>query len=133
MDKMNIAFMAHDNKKELMASFCVAYKSILQEHHLIATRSTGVLINKATSLNIILLAYGSLGAQQLSARIACDEIDLLIYFRDANIQSDTDNVLIFKHCDANNIPFATNIATAEVLIKGLEREDLAWRELLRDK
>ena len=128
---MNIAFMAHDNKKELMASFCIAYKSILQGHHLIATRSTGILINKATGLNINLLAYGSLGSQQLAARIACDEIDLLIYFRDANIENDANAFLIVKHCDVNNIPFATNIATAEVLIKGLEREDLAWRELLR--
>jgi methylglyoxal synthase len=128
---MNIAFMAHDNKKELMASFCIAYKSIFQGHHLIATRSTGILINRATNLNINLLAYGSLGAQQLAARIACDEIDLLIYFRDANNENDTSDFLLFKHCDANNIPFATNIATAEVLIKGLEREDLAWRELLR--
>ncbi|PYG87294.1 methylglyoxal synthase [Ruminiclostridium sufflavum DSM 19573] len=128
---MNIAFMAHDNKKELMASFCIAYKSIFQDHHLIATRSTGTLINKATGLNVNLLAYGSLGSQQLSARIACDEIDLLIYFRDANIENDANTFLLFKHCDLNNIPFATNIATAEVLIKGLEREDLAWRELLR--
>jgi len=128
---MNIAFMAHDNKKELMTSFCIAYKLIFQGHHLIATRSTGVLINKATNLNINLLAYGSLGAQQLAARIACDEIDLLIYLRDANNENDTSDFLLFKHCDANNIPFATNIATAEVLIKGLEREDLAWRELLR--
>lgn len=128
---MNIAFIAHDNKKELMASFCIAYKYILQQHHLIATRSTGIVINKATGLNINLLAYGSLGAQQLAARIACDEIDLLIYFRDPNTENDTNTFLLFKHCDANNIPFATNIATAEVLIKGLEREDLAWRELLR--
>ncbi len=128
---MNIAFMAHDNKKELMASFCIAYKSILQDHHLIATRSTGILINKATGLNVNLLAYGSLGSQQLSARIACDEIDLLIYFRDVNVDNDANTFLLFKHCDVNNIPFATNIATAEVLIKGLEREDLAWRELLR--
>lgn len=123
--------MAHDNKKELMASFCIAYKSILQDHHLIATRSTGILINKATGLNVNLLAYGSLGSQQLSARIACDEIDLLIYFRDVNVDNDANTFLLFKHCDVNNIPFATNIATAEVLIKGLEREDLAWRELLR--
>jgi methylglyoxal synthase len=128
---MNIAFMAHDNKKELMASFCIAYKSIFQDHHLIATRSTGILINKATGLNVNLLAYGSLGSQQLSARIACDEIDLLIYFRDVNVDNDANTFLLFKHCDVNNIPFATNIATAEVLIKGLEREDLAWRELLR--
>lgn len=128
---MNIAFIAHDNKKELMASFCIAYKYILQDHHLIATRSTGIVINKATGLNINLLAYGSLGAQQLAARIACDEIDLMIYFRDPNIETDANTVLLYKHCDANNIPFATNIATAEVLIKGLEREDLAWRELLR--
>lgn len=128
---MNIAFMADDNKKELMSSFCIAYKSILQQHHLIATRSTGILINKATGLNINLLAYGNLGAQQLSARIACDEIDLLIFFRDVNIEYNSNTFLLFKHCDMNNIPFATNIATAEVLIKGLEREDLAWRDLLR--
>ncbi len=128
---MNIAFTANDSKKELMSSFCIAYKSIFQVHHLIATRSTGILINKATGLNVNLLAYGSLGAQQLAARIACDEIDLLIYFRDVNRENDTSSFLLFKHCDANNIPFATNIATAEVLIKGLEREDLAWRELLR--
>ncbi|WP_024831943.1 methylglyoxal synthase [Ruminiclostridium josui] len=128
---MNIAFIAHDNKKELMTSFCIAYKSILQDHHIIATRSTGIMINKATGLNVNLLAYGSLGAQQLSARIACDEIDLLIYFRDANSEEDHNNYLLFKHCDVNNIPFATNIASAEVLIKGLERGDLAWRELLR--
>ncbi len=128
---MNIAFIAHDNKKELMASFCIAYKYILQGHHLIATRSTGIVINKATGLNINLLAYCNLGAQQLGASIACNEIDLLIYFRDAYTENDTNTFLLFKHCDANNIPYATNIATAEVLIKGLEREDLAWRELLR--
>ena len=128
---MNIAFMAHDNKKELMASFCIAYKVILQEHHLIATRSTGTTIQKATGMNINLLAYGSLGAQQLAARIACDEIDMLINFRDANVEHDANTFLLFKHCDANNIPLATNIATAEVLIKGLERGDFAWRELLR--
>jgi methylglyoxal synthase len=128
---MNIALMAHDNKKELMASFCIAYKSIFQAHHLIATRSTGILINKATGLNVNLLAYGSLGSQQLSARIACNEIDLLIYFRDVNVDNEANTSLLLKHCDVNNIPFATNIATAEVLIKGLEREDLAWRELLR--
>jgi methylglyoxal synthase len=128
---MNIAFIAHDNKKELMASFCIAYKSILQEHSLSATRSTGNVIAKATGLNIHLLAYGQLGEQQLSASIACDEIDLLIYFRDPNSDIHDYNYLLFMHCDANNIPFATNIATAEVLIKGLERKDLAWRELLR--
>lgn len=128
---MNIAFIAHDNKKELMASFCIAYKSILQNHHLVATRSTGILINKASGLNVNLLAYGSLGVQQLSARIACDEIDLLIYFRDANLEDNPSNHLLFKHCDMNNIPFATNIASAEVLIMGLQRGDLAWRELLR--
>lgn len=128
---MNIAFIAHNNKKELLASFCIAYKSILQEHHLVATRSTGLVVSKATGLSISLLAYGNLGVQQLGAQIACNEIDLLIYLRDANFENDPNNFLLFKYCDLNNIPFATNIATAEVLIKGLERQDLAWRELLR--
>ncbi len=129
---MNIAFIANDNKKELMASFCIAYKSIFQEHHLIATRSTGMVISKATGLNINLLAFGSLGSQQLASQIAVDEIDMLIYLRDANYEDKHNSELLFKYCDANNIPFATNIATAEVLVKGLERGDFAWRELLRN-
>lgn len=129
---MNIAFIANDNKKELMASFCIAYRSILHDHHLIATRSTGMVISKATGLNINLLAFGSLGSQQLASQIACDEIDMLFYLRDANNDKDEHNsYLLFKHCDLNNIPYATNIATAEVLVKGLERGDFAWRELLR--
>ena len=130
---MNIAIIAHDNKKELMTSFCIAYKYILQEHTLFATRSTGMAVSKATGLNIHLLAFGQLGEQQLAASVACDEIDLVIYFRDPNTHHTDYSTSIFKNCDANNIPFATNIATAEVLIKGLERKDLAWRELLKQQ
>ena len=80
---MNIALIAHDKKKELMTDFCIAYKSILQNHVLYATGTTGTLIAEATGLNINKFFPGTLGgAQQIGARIACNELDLVIFFID---------------------------------------------------
>jgi len=130
---MNIVLIAHDNRKELMMEFCIAYKSILKEHDLFATAGTGTYIIENTGLNVQRFSAGILGGeQQVKARIDLNEIDLLIYFRDPLIKNqDYDEVLLFRRCDMNNVPFATNVATAEVLIKGLERGDLQWRELVR--
>lgn len=131
---MNIALIAHDAKKELMVQFCIAYCGILSRHTLCATGTTGKLIAESTGLNITRYMSGSQGgSQQISARIACDEIDLLLFFRDpltvkANEPNEAD---MLRLCDVRNIPVATNIATAEVLIHGLERGDLDWREILR--
>ena len=130
---MNIVLVAQDNRKELMTEFCIAYKNILQTCDLFATGTTGTYIMEATGLNVQKFSAGSLGGeQQVKARIELNEIDMLIYFRDPLLKKqDYDEYLLFRRCDMHNIPFATNVATAEILIKGLERGDLDWRELVR--
>ena len=133
---MNIALVAHDNKKELMVSFCIAYKGILSKHNLFATGSTGDHIKEETGLNITVFSPGLLGgSRQLDSRIICGEIDMLIYFTNTLPGGDdayADEGQIFAHCDMHDVAFATNIATAEVLIHGLDRGDLDWRELIKD-
>lgn len=133
---MNIAFIAHDMKKELMAQFCIAYKPILKNHTLYATGTTGGIIEDATKLEIHKFLAGSQGGdQQISARIAYNEIDLVLFFRDpmSNEGYEPDVSEMCKLCDIHNIPIATNVATAEVLIKGLERGDLDWRNIANPK
>ena len=131
---MNIALIAHDKKKELMAQFCIAYKGILEQHNLVATGTTGSMVEDATGLKIHRFLSGPQGGdQQIGARIAYNEIDLVLFFRDPlnpkpNEANDMD---MLRLCDMHNIPVATNIATAEVLIHGLERGDLDWRNILK--
>ncbi len=130
---MNIALIAHDAKKELMVQFCIAYCGILSRHNLCATGTTGKMVAEATGLNITRYMSGSQGGeQQISARISCDEIDLLLFFRDPLTVKDneTNENDMFRLCDMRSIPVATNIATAEVLIHGLERGDLDWRNIV---
>ena len=132
---MNIAIIAHDAKKELMTQFCIAYCGILSRHTLCATGTTGKLVSEATGLKIQCFLGGSQGGdQQISARIACNEIDLLLLFRDPlnPKPNEPDERALLRLCDVHNIPFATNIATAEMLIHGLERGDLDWREIVKN-
>ncbi len=131
---MLIALIAHDSKKELMTQFCIAYCGILSHHTLCATGTTGKLVEDATGLPIIKYLSGSQGgAQQIGARISCNEIDLLLMFRDPlNPKPYEPNEHdLLRLCDVHNIPVATNIATAESLVRGLERGDLEWRELVK--
>lgn len=133
---MNIALIAHDAKKELMVQFCIAYCGVLSRHELCGTGTTGKLVSEATGLNIKRFLSGSQGGdQQIGARIACNEVDLLLFFRDPlTAKSDEPNDMnLLRLCDMHNIPVATNIATAEVLIHGLERGDLDWRNILNPK
>ncbi len=131
---MTIALTAHDAKKELMVQFCIAYCGILSRHTLCATATTGKLVADATGLNIQRFLSGPQGGdQQIAAHISCDEIDLLLFFRDS-LQDETPmpkDKNLLRLCDNYNIPVATNIATAEVLIHGLERGDLDWREIVK--
>ncbi|MDE6595499.1 MAG: methylglyoxal synthase [Oscillospiraceae bacterium] len=130
---MNIALIAHDSKKELLVQFCIAYCGILSRHDLCATGTTGKMVAQATGLNIQRYLSGSQGgAQQISARISCNEIDLLLFFRDpltpkAHEPNERD---LLRLCDVHNIPVGTNIATAEALIHALERGDLDWRQIV---
>lgn len=131
---MRIALIAHDSRKELMAQFCTAYVRVLSENELIATGVTGKVVREATGLPVHCLYAGARGgAEQIAAMIACGEVDMLLFFRDpVGARPDEPNaVTLLRLCDMHTIPVATNIATAEVLIHGLERGDLAWIELQR--
>ena len=132
---MNIALIAHNSKKELMIQFCTAYCNIFKKHTLLATATTGRLISEATGLRIHCFLPGSHGGmEQIMARIACDEVDLLLFFRDP-LRAGPDepsSINILRLCDVHTVPVATNIATAEALFYGLERGDLAWREYLHE-
>ena len=131
---MNIGFVAHDSKKKLMQNFCIAYSSILAKHNLFATGTTGRLIEEVTSLKLHCFLPGHLGGtQQLGSQIEHNNIDLVIFLRDPLKQksSEPDVNSIVKLCDAHNIPLATNLATAELLIKSLDRGDLEWREMYK--
>ena len=134
---MNIAFLAHDKKKELMVQFCTAYKSVLEKNHLFATATTGRLIADNTGLPItLLLSHKQGGHQQINARIAYNEIDMVLLFTDPNTTDpwdDSQMIETIRFCDKHNVPIATNLAAAEMLIMGLQRGDLDWREVLRSK
>ena len=133
---MNIALIAHDKKKELMVQFCIAYSGILAKHNLLATGVTGKMVAEATGLKVHRFYAGSQGGdQQIAARLQYNEIDMLLFFRDpitakANEPSAAN---LRRLCDETNIPVATTIATAEVLIHGLERGDLDWRNIVNPK
>ena len=134
---MNIAFLAHDKKKELMVQFCTAYKSVLAKYNLFATATTGRLIADHTGLPItLLLSHKQGGHQQINARIAYNEIDLVLCFTDPNSPDSWEDAQLLetiRHCDRQNVPIATNIASAELAIMGLQRGDLDWREMLHSK
>ena len=133
---MNIALIAHDKKKELMLQFCIAYCGILSKHSLCATGTTGKLVAEATGLLVNTFLSGAQGgAQQIGARIAYNEIDMVLFFRDPlePKKNEPDILSILRLCDQHNVPLATNVATAEVLIHGLERGDLDWRDIVNPK
>ena len=134
---MNITLLAHDKKKELMVQFCTAYKSILSKHSLSATATTGRLVADATGLPVTLfLSHNQGGHQQVDARIAYNEIDLVLMFTDPNSidpWEDQQIVQTIHLCDTHNVPVATNLASAEMLVLGLQRGDLDWREMMRRK
>ena len=131
---MNIGLVAHDSKKKLMQNFCIAYRGILNKHELYATGTTGRLIEEVTNLTVHKYIAGQLGgAQQLGSKIENNDIDMVILLRDPlhpkNHEPDINN--IFTLCDTHNIPLATNLATAELLILALDRGDLDWREFYK--
>jgi methylglyoxal synthase len=133
---MEIAIVAHDKKKELMAEFCTAYCGILCKHNLCATSITAKYISEATGLNIERLLTGDHGGEeQIASRISFNEIDILLYFRDTrNAAGFTENEAnILRLCDVHNVPVATNIATAEALILALDQGSLDWRDLVNPR
>ena len=133
---MEIAIIANDMKKELITQFCIAYCGILSKHHLCATNITAKYISEATGLNIEKLLTGEQGGeQQVASRVAYNEIDVLICFRDTRPDSklNEEEQELFRMCDLNNVPIATNIASAEIIIRALDRGDLDWREVVNPR
>ena len=132
---MDIAIIAENNKKELMAQFCIAYRGILSRHHLLATHTTGKYISDATDLEIETFLAGSSGTEQIASRISFNEIDLVFYFRstDPSKEPSEAELNLLRLCDVYNIPLATNIASAEVLVTALEAGSFNWREFLNPR
>ena len=128
---MNIALMSHDNRKDLMVQFCTAYAGILSRHSLYATNTIWP-VAEATGLKVhCFLSYAHGGSQQIGARIAYNEFDLVLFFNDpSNEKMASEISYISRLCDQNNVPFASNIATAEMLVLGLARGDLDWRMIV---
>ena len=127
---MNIGLIAHDSKKALMQNFCIAYKGILGKHELYATGTTGRLIEDVTNLSIHKFHAGHLGGgRQMSAQIECNQIDAVIFLRDPvkQRQNELDYARVYDLCDMHNIPIATNVASAEILVMAIDRGDLDWR------
>lgn len=131
---MRIAIIADDNRKELMAQFCIAYCGILSKHILCATVGTGKYIEEASGLKFELMLTGKAGGLEIvESRLAYDEIDIVLYFRDQDGRSAEmlrDDANLLRMCDKHNVLVATNIATAEVIIMALEAGDLDYREFI---
>ena len=129
---MNVALIAHDNKKTLMENLCIAYKGILKNHNLHATGTTGRLIESVTGLSVHKYLAGHLGGeQQIGAQIANNTLDVVILLQDSSKQHGSDLSSIIRLCDMHNIPVATNLSTAEILLFALDRGDLDWRNNMR--
>lgn len=130
---MKIAFIAHDRKKEEMVNFVIAYEQVFEGHDLYSTGTTGTRIMEQTDLHIHRFCSGPLGGdQQIGALVARNEMDLIIFLRDPLMAQphEPDISALLRLCDVQGIPLATNIATAEILVKALDRGDLSWRELV---
>ncbi|WP_243290042.1 methylglyoxal synthase [Bacillus sp. FJAT-47783] len=132
---MKIALIAHDKKKNDIVQFTIAYKHVLEKHELFATGTTGKRIQEATGLSIQRFQSGPLGGdQQIGALIANNEMDMVLFFRDPLTAQphEPDVSALLRLCDVYGIPLATNMGTAEMLIRGLERGDLKWREVVHE-
>ena len=133
---MNIALIAHDKKKDDMMRFTTAYAHILEEHSLFATGTTGLRIMEATGLEVQRFQSGPLGGdQEIGALIANNKMDMVIFFRDPLTAQphEPDVTALIRLCDVYEVPLATNMGTGEVLIRGLERGDVSWRNIVRGK
>ncbi len=131
---MNVVLIAHDTKKKLMQNLCIAYRGIFSKHTLYATETTGRLVEDASGLPVHKFLAGHLGGvQQIGIQIESNQMDMVIFLCDpmVHINRENDYYNIFSLCDIHNIPIASNLASAELMIKALERGDLDWRELYK--
>jgi methylglyoxal synthase len=131
---MNIALIAHDNKKNDLVQFVTAYQVIFEKHSLFATGTTGSRISEATGLTVTRFQSGPLGGdQEIGAMIAKNKMDAIFFFRDPLTAQphEPDVTALVRLCDVYSIPLATNMGTAELLIRGLEEGLMDWRNIVQ--
>lgn len=133
---MKIALIAHDKKKDDIVKFAQAYKFTLKNHQLYATGTTGLRLSESTGLPIHRFRSGPLGGdQQIGSLVAENKMDMIIFFRDPLTAQphEPDISALMRLCDVYSIPLATNMGTAEILIRALDRGDLKWREIIHEQ
>ncbi|HAW16418.1 MAG TPA: methylglyoxal synthase [Clostridiales bacterium] len=131
---MKIVLMADNRKNELLVNFCIAYKTLLMKHQLISVYNTAKYLKAAVDIEVSGLSVDySSGVEQLARRAQFNEIDCVIYLRDGRGEQQLkDASELLNVCDYNNIPYATNLATAETLILAIDRGDFDWRLWLKE-
>ena len=130
---MKIVLMADNRKIELLVNFCIAYKTLLLKHQLISVYNTAKHLKASVDIDVSGLSVDySSGVEQLAARAQFNEIDCVIYLRDGRSEQSEDAHELLNVCDYNNIPYATNLATAETLILAIDRGDLDYRIWIKD-
>ena len=120
MKEFTLALIAHDAQKEDMVQLVKAHKEELSNVTLVATRSTGQLVMARTKLPLTLMQSGPLGGdQQIGAMIANEEVDAVIFLRDPLTAHphEPDVSALLRICDAHSVPLATNVATAEAVLR----------------
>lgn len=121
---MKIAIIAHDGKKAEMVQFLLEHKYILKNKdiELVATGTTGAKAEKA-GLKVKKFLSGPYGGDaQIAALVAEGTIDMVLFFRDPleKHPHEPDIFMLLRLCDVHDIPLATNPASAELLMKGLQ-------------
>lgn len=130
----HIALVAHDSRKKDMIKWCEEHKDILSKHFLYGTGTTAKLIGEATSLPVKGFKSGPLGGdQQIGSKIVEGEIDFMIFFWDplSLHPHDPDVKALLRIATLYNIPIATNIATADFLMKSKLMETVYDRRVIR--
>lgn len=126
---MKIVLMADNRKTELLVNFCIAYKPLLEKHQLISVYNTAILLKKAAELDVSGLSVDySSGFEQLASRAEYNGIDCVIYLRDGRQVGESNPFELLDVCDRNTIPYATNIASAEILVTAIDSGALDYRE-----
>ena len=119
---LNIAFIAHDKKKDDMIAFVQKHKEEVKKHKLYATGTTGKLISEIVGLDVHRFLSGPLGGdQQIGGAVAAGDIDMVIFLRDPLTAQphEPDVTALLRICDVHNVPLATNMGSAEILINSL--------------
>ena len=128
---MRIALIAHDKKKSDMIKLAVKFKDVLSKHEIYATGTTGTMVMGETGIKIYRMKSGSLsGDQQIGWMIANRQLDLVIFLRDPLTAQphEPDVSALLRLCDVTNTPLATNITSAEIMLKALERDEIICRK-----